>query len=427
MGTVKRMEARGRTHLGGLKQGGTNSTPRAGGRRRSVVSLPWCHPSVTQVPAMGPRSGYSPWDAFWDGGPRAFGMLVLPQGLGRSDAEPRPWGAPFAPQNKARVGVQGTERRAGGHSTGGTTTGEPRAARTPRTRSRPPHASPGTITPARGPAPHLHAPTPSTGTELYRAVPSRTVPYRTSPGRTESYRTLPSRTGPVPRPRARPFIHPPAPWERAARAAGGKRSPAVAPPLPARMNERTPPSSILGHPALLCGRGLAEPPRPFAPPIRSARRAPRRAPAFVCGGLWGQWERGTGGVGPMGARDGGRWANGSAGWGALGQWARGGGAGRSAGHGPARPRARGAASAGTGDSEGTGGTQAPPGCVPSGCPVPSSAKDACLSMAVCAGSRATSGSAPSAPVDPGDHGGAAPAPAAHLGRCPGCVVGRDRP
>lgn len=35
--------------------------------------------------------------------------------------------APLAPQNKTRVGVQGTEGREGGHSTGDTTTGDPRA------------------------------------------------------------------------------------------------------------------------------------------------------------------------------------------------------------------------------------------------------------------------------------------------------------
>lgn len=149
---------------------------------------PWCplH-GVTPVSAVGPHSGYSPWDGFWEGGPQAFGTVVLAQGLGRSDAEPRPWGAPGTPQNKARVGVQGTEGRAGGHNTGDTTTGNSRTAT----------HTPDTIAPAPRQPRHRHAPTrfPPTCTHAqhrHRAVP--TLPSRTEPYR--PYRAVPDLTEP---------------------------------------------------------------------------------------------------------------------------------------------------------------------------------------------------------------------------------------
>lgn len=205
-----------------------------------MLSPPQCHPRVSRgapqwVCTMGWILGWgSP--SIWDAGAAPGAGLERCRAVGSPGKPPSPLRTKHAWVCKAQRSVRmdtapGIQPR-GIHT----------QPRTPRTRSRPPHASPGTVTPARGHAPHLHVPTPNPGTGLYRAVPSHTVPYRAVRSLTGPYRAARVRCGA--RARARSFIHPPAPWERAARASGGKRSPALAPPLPARMNERAPPSSM---------------------------------------------------------------------------------------------------------------------------------------------------------------------------------------
>lgn len=165
-----------------------------------MVSAPWCHSSVTPVPAMGPCSGYSPWDAFWDGGPPAFGILVLPQGLGRSDAEPRPWAAPRSPHRPPEQSTRGCARHRGacrwtrhqGYNHGGSTRSH---AHSGHDRARPTRAPalshprvdtlPTCTYPRLAQAPSYTEPFRATWclTGPYRAVRSLTGPYRAARGR----------------------------------------------------------------------------------------------------------------------------------------------------------------------------------------------------------------------------------------------------
>lgn len=245
---------------------------------------PWCplH-GVTTVSAMGPHSGYSPWDGFWDGHGGAG------PGAGQERCRAKAMGSPRKPSEQS---TRGCARHRGacrwaqhrGHNHGEST------------------HTPDTIAPAPRQPRHRHTPTRFPPACTHAQHRHRAVP--TLPSRREPYRTLPSRTGPyraarlrcAAPARAHSFTH--APWERAARATGGKRSPALAPPLPARMNERAPPSSILGHPALLVGGVWPGCPAP------SLRQSEQRA--GPPSGLRPLFVEGSG-------------ANGSAGLGALGQ------------------------------------------------------------------------------------------------------------
>lgn len=125
MGTVKRMEARGRTHQGGLKQGGTNSTARAGGRRaRGVPAMvpPQCHPGASHgapqwVLTMGRILGWgSP--SIWDAG--------AAPGAGQERCRAKALGGPLRPPEQStrgcarhRAACRWTQHR--GYNHGGTT------------------------------------------------------------------------------------------------------------------------------------------------------------------------------------------------------------------------------------------------------------------------------------------------------------------
>lgn len=195
----------------------------------AVVSPPLCHPRASHgapqwVLTMGCILGWgSP--SIWDAG------AVPGAGLERCRAVGGPGKPPSLPEQSTR----GCARHRGtctwtqhrGYNHGGST------------RS---HAHPGhdRARPARAPAPsHPRVDTLPTCTypRLTRAR-GCTEPFRATRCLTEPFGALPDLTEPhgsgaePPRARAHSFIHPLAPWERAARAAGGKRSPALAPPSP---------------------------------------------------------------------------------------------------------------------------------------------------------------------------------------------------
>lgn len=203
MGTG-RMEARGvKCIWGGLKQRGTNSTARAGAGDR-----PWCplH-GVTPVSAVGPHSGCCG-VGFGMGVSKRSGHWSCPRGwAGAMQSQGRGGEPPSPPEQNTR----GRARHMQVDSAPGI---QPRGTHAHSGHaSRPPHAGPGTATPARGRARHPHVPTPSAGTELYRAVPSRSEPHGALPDPTGPHRALPDLTGPYRASRARcgapahSFIH----------------------------------------------------------------------------------------------------------------------------------------------------------------------------------------------------------------------------
>lgn len=147
--------------------------------------------SVTPVSAVRPHSGYAPWDGFWDGGLQAFGTLVLPQGLGWSDAEP--WGAPGSPLRPPEQSTRGCARHRGVCAW----TQHRRYSHGGSTRS---HAHPGhdRARPTRAPAPS-HPRVDTLPTCMYPRLtqaPGCTEPFQATRCLTEPFGALPDLTEP---------------------------------------------------------------------------------------------------------------------------------------------------------------------------------------------------------------------------------------
>lgn len=199
---------------------------------------PWCpRHGVTPVSAVGPHSGYSPWDGFWDAGPQAFGTLMLPQGLGWSDAES--WGAPGSP---LRPSEQSTREWASYR--GACTWTQHRGYNHEGSARSYAHSGHDRARPTRAPAPsHPRVDTLPTCTyPRLTEAPGCTEPFRATRCLTEPHGALPDLTEPrgcgaVRCPRARPFIHSPTRAVGTSRARRGREAQPRAGPAPPRAHE----------------------------------------------------------------------------------------------------------------------------------------------------------------------------------------------